>query len=176
LVGGRGRRVAKAVPGEGKGIPAANELWRGITAIPFLLSSQGMEYRDYWNDLDLSPQDFDVEEFLREEQESERERLEQERERIEDLLQEREEIHSEAVEELESKLDWYVQRLEEVYSGFGEDRERQQHLKSRIEDFYSELRSERRQQWRDRIELEMELREVERSLEEVEEDSVLDLL
>ncbi len=30
-----------------------------------------------------------------------------------------------------------------------------------IEEFYSEIQSEKRQQWRDRIELEMEVREVE---------------
>ena len=48
-------------------------------------------------------------------------------------------------------------------------------MQSRIAEFYSEIRSEKRQQWRDRIELEMELREVERSLEELEDDSLTDL-
>lgn len=133
-----------------------------------------MEYREYWEDLDLPSQGFSVEEFLREEQRSEQERLEQELGRIEDLLEERREIHSETVEELKSKLDWYVERLEDLYHDFGgvkEDKKRE--LKGKIEEFYSELRRERRDQWRDRIELEMELREVEQSLEEVRDEESL---
>lgn len=135
-----------------------------------------MEYRDYWEDLDIDPssQGFSVEDFLREEQRSEQERLEQELERIEELLEERREIHLDTVEELESKLDWYVERLEDLYHGFGgvqEDKKRE--LKGKIEEFYSELRRERRDQWRDRIELEMELREVEQSLEEVRDEEDL---
>jgi len=128
-----------------------------------------MEYRDYWEDLDL--QEFNVEDFLREEQQSEQERLEQELKRIEDLLSEREEIHSESVSELESKLDWYVERLEDLYRGFGGgQKEEKESLKTKIEGFYTELRREKRNQWRDKIELEMELREVEHALEEIEAD------
>jgi len=131
-----------------------------------------MEYRDYWEDIDL--QEFNVEDFLREEQQSEQERLEQELERIEDLLSEREEIHSESVEELESKLDWYVEQLEDLYHGLGGgQKEKKKRLKTKIEEFYSELRREKRNQWRDKIELEMELREVEHSLEEVEDEDSL---
>ena len=135
-----------------------------------------MEYQDYWEDLDLSSSGFSVEEFLRKEQQNEEEGLERELERIESLLEERSKIHSETVEELESKLDWYVERLEDLYNEFGGvEEEKKRKLKSRIEEFYSEIRSEKRQQWRDRIELEMELREVERSLEELEDDSLTDL-
>jgi hypothetical protein len=133
-----------------------------------------MEYRNYWEDLDLSSSGFSVEEFLREEQESEEDRLEQELERLESLLEERREIHSETVEELESKLDWYVERLEDLYHGFGGvQEERKESLKSKIEQFYSEIRTEKRQQWRDRIELEMEVREVEQALEEVRDEDEL---
>ena len=134
-----------------------------------------MEYGDYWEDLDL--QEFDVEEFLRGEQQSEQDRLEQELQRIEDLLSEREEIHSESVEELESKLDWYIEQLEDLYRGFGGgQKEKKERLKTKIKDFYSELRKERRNQWRDKIELEMELREVEHALEEIEESDLSRLL
>ena len=134
-----------------------------------------MEYRDYWEDIDL--QEFDVEEFLREEQQSEQGRLEQELQRIEDLLSEREDIHSESVEELESKLDWYVEQLENLYRGFGGgQKEKKERLKTKIEDFYSDLRREKRNQWRDKIELEMELREVEHALEEIEDESIIDLI
>ena len=135
-----------------------------------------MEYRNYWEDLDLPSSGFSIEEFLREEQQSEEERLELELERLESLLEDRREIHSETVEELESKLDWYVERLEDLYHGFGGvDEDKKERLKSKIDGFYSELRSEKRQQWRDRIELEMELREVERSLEEVKDDFLSEL-
>lgn len=124
-----------------------------------------MDYLEYLEDLDIHG--FDVEEFLREEQQGERERLERELERIEELLSEREEIHLNSVSELESKLDWYVERLEDLYRGIGgAPEEEKQRLKSRIEEFYSELRKEKRNQWRDKIELEAELREIERSLEE----------
>ncbi|PSP57044.1 hypothetical protein BRC72_11635 [Halobacteriales archaeon QH_7_66_36] len=134
-----------------------------------------MEYRDYWEDLDL--QEFDVEEFLRGEQQSEQDRLEQELQRIEDLLSEREEIHSESVEELESKLDWYIEQLEDLYRGFGGgQKEEKENLKTKIEDFYSDLRREKRNQWRDKIELEMELREVEHALGEIEESDLFKLL
>jgi ElaB/YqjD/DUF883 family membrane-anchored ribosome-binding protein len=133
-----------------------------------------MEYRDYWEDLDLSSSGFSVEEFLQQEQRSEQERLEQELKRVEDLLEERREIHSETVEELESKLDWYVERLEDLYHSFGAvDEDEKRELKGKIEEFYSDLRREKRNQWRDRIELEMELREVERSLEELEDEELL---
>ena len=136
-----------------------------------------MEYRDYWEDLDLPSEGFSVEDFLREEQRSEQERLEQELERLESLLEERKEIHSDTVEELESKLDWYIERLEDLYRGFGSaDTGKKEKLKTKIEGFYSELRGERQQQWRDRIELEMEVREVEQALKEVRDDDVLDLL
>ena len=133
-----------------------------------------MEYREYWDDLDLPSSGFSVEEFLREEQQNEEEKLEQELERLESLLEERREIHSETVEELESKLDWYVERLEDLYHGFGGVEEgKKERLKSKIDGFYSELRSEKRQQWRDRIELEMEVREVEQALEELSDEDDL---
>ena len=136
-----------------------------------------MEYRDYWEDLDLPSEGFSVEDFLREEQRSEEERLEQELEHLESLLEERKEIHSDTVEELESKLDWYIERLEDLYRGIGgADTGKKEKLKTKIEGFYSELRGERQQQWRDRIELEMEVREVEQALKEVRDDDVLDLL
>jgi chromosome segregation ATPase len=136
-----------------------------------------MEYQDYWSDLGSSQHEFDVERFLRQEQDEERRRLEKDLERIEDLLEERESIHSENVDELQSKLDWYVDRLEQEYRTFGLDKEKLDRLKSKIEDLYSELRREKRQQWRDKIELEKERREIERAIEEVEgEDSLWELI
>ena len=137
-----------------------------------------MEYREYWEDLDISSQSFSVEEFLREEQQSEKERLEQELERLESLLEERREIHSKTVDELESKINWYLEKLEGASRGIGSGNvEEQERLKTKIDEFYSEIRSEKRQQWRDRIELEMEVKEVEQALEEVrDEDDLWKLL
>lgn len=137
-----------------------------------------MEYREYWEDLDISSQSFSVEEFLREEQQSEKERLEQELERLESLLEERREIHSKTVDELESKINWYLEKLEGASRGIGSGNvEEQERLKTKIDEFYSEIRSEKRQQWRDRIELEMEVKEVEQALKEVrDEDDLWKLL
>jgi hypothetical protein len=137
-----------------------------------------MEYRKYWEDLDLASSEFDVEEFLRKEKQSEEERLEQELERLESLLEERREIHSKTVEELESKIDWYLEKLEDASRGIGSgDVEEQERLKTKIDEFYSEIRSEKHHQWRDRIELEMEVKEVEQALEEVRnEDDLWKLL
>ena len=128
--------------------------------------------------MDVSSQGFDVEEFLREEQRSEKERLGQELNRLESLLEERRDIHSETVEDLESRIDWYLEKLEKTYRGLGSgDTEEQERLKSKIEGFYSDIRSEKRQQWRDKIELEMEIREVEKALEEIrDEDGLWKLL
>jgi hypothetical protein len=78
---------------------------------------------------------------------------------------------------LESKLDWYVGQLEDLYRGFGGgQKEEKENLKTKIEDFYSDLRREKQNQWRDKIELEMELREVEHALEEIEESDLSRLL
>ena len=133
-----------------------------------------MEYREYWNDVDISSQGFDVEEFLKSEQRSEEERLEQELQRLESLLEERREIHSETVEELESRVDWYLEKLEKASRGLGAgDTREKERLKSKIDEFYSEIRGEKRQQWKDRIELEMEIQEVEKALEEVRDEDEL---
>lgn len=77
------------------------------------------------------------------------------------------------MEELESKLDWYSDRLKQLYNQFsGKQGERQQ-LKDQIEGFYTELRREKRSQWRDRQELEQERREILRELTEIKMDDLL---
>lgn len=118
--------------------------------------------------------DVDVDELLQVEQQEEQERLEQEIGRLDELQDERAEIHSENISELESKLKWYVDRLERGYKQVW-SRERLSCLKTKIEDLYSELRRERRIQWKDRLELELELVEVQRALQESKaEDRVLE--
>lgn len=127
-----------------------------------------MDYSEDWQNFDQDLLELDIEEFLEQDQERERERLEQELERVTDLLEERRELHQEAINELESKLDWYLNRLETAYT-----RQRPQkkvdRLKEKVEDFYSAIRREKHEKWRDRIELEMEVREIERSLAELED-------
>jgi hypothetical protein len=71
-----------------------------------------------------------------------------------------------------------LEKLEGASRGIGSGNvEEQERLKTKIDEFYSEIRSEKRQQWRDRIELEMEVKEVEQALEEVrDEDDLWKLL
>lgn len=127
-----------------------------------------MDYFDYGLDPE-SDSGIDIEEFLEQSQESERDRLEKDLERIEELLEDRDRIHEEALNELESKLDWYIDRLETLYQRPGREREKRDRLKRRIEEFYEEIREEKTQRWRDQQELEMERRELLRSIEELKD-------
>jgi hypothetical protein len=115
----------------------------------------------------------DVEELLKESQREEERRLKQFLERVEEQLDARECIHQENLGELESKLEWYLERLEEHRQRGSGTRGERERLRSRIEEFYSEIRGERRSFWKDRQELERERREFLRELEEVSEDSVV---
>ncbi|WP_220132799.1 hypothetical protein [Halorhabdus salina] len=138
-----------------------------------------MDYLDYSRDLLRADESFgfDIERFLEESQEREQQRLEEELERIDQQLEEREEIRDDVVVELESKLDWYVDRLKELYQRkFFNDKEKKEHLKAKIEEFYSELRQERRRAWRDKQELEKERRKLLRELNELDDQNLQDLL
>ena len=120
-------------------------------------------------------QGFDVANFLERSQESERQRLEEELERINRQLEERDRIHREVLDELESKLDWYTDRLETLYKQSREKNGKREKLKTQIEEFYREIREEKQSHWRDRQELEKRRRELIRELEETEEP-ILDFL
>jgi len=136
-----------------------------------------VDYLDYKTGAqpDHSVQDFDIEEFLEQSQRQEKQRLEEELDRIKDQLKSRDEIHEETLDELESKLDWYLDRLETLYKrGGGTPRDRDQ-LKSRITEFYRDIREERQQHWRDRQQLEKERRELQRSLEEINSNNLQQL-
>jgi len=120
--------------------------------------------------------DFDVEDFLEHSREKQRERLEQELERIEEQLEERSQIHRDAINELESKRDWYIDRLETLYQrGVGKQGKREK-LKTRIEELYTAIRTEKQSHWQDRQELERERREVLHSLAELADETLSDLL
>jgi len=90
-------------------------------------------------------------------------------EQIKARLEERETIHEEVVNELESKKDWYVDRLEKLYKQSFSKEEEKRRLKGKIEEFYQEIRKEERRKWRDKIDLEREMLEVEEALREVED-------
>lgn len=141
-----------------------------------------MDYYDYSSHPDgfldeVEAWDFDIEQFLEKSQEKERQRLENELERIEDELARRDRLHKEVVDELEMKMNRSMDRLDQLYAQFfapgHEERER---LKNRIEGFYQELRREKRNRWRDRQELEKERRAVLNELDQVEDENLLDLL
>lgn len=120
--------------------------------------------------------DLEIEDFLESSIEEERDRLEDELEEITEQLDEREEIHEQLLEELEDKKDWYLDQLETLYlRNIGKQGDRVE-LKSRINEFYREIRSERRKHWRDRQKLEKERREILRELSELEDDSLDQLL
>jgi len=136
-----------------------------------------VDYFDYSQEL---TEDLDIESFLEESQEQQKQRLNQELERISEQLEKRESIHQETLNELESKLDWYIERFETLRKrSFGNEEEKQR-LKQQIKEFYREIRQEKQQRWRDRQELEKERRQLLRDLEEInefdEDSSWLDLL
>ncbi|MFB6209150.1 MAG: hypothetical protein ABEJ56_03350 [Candidatus Nanohaloarchaea archaeon] len=114
--------------------------------------------------------DFDIKEFLEESQENEKQRLENELKQIEEQLEQRQEIHKETIDELESKLDWYLDQLEKLYKQHRGKQGRRDKVKTRIEEFYQEIREEKQRQWRARQDLESEIRQILRNLDELDED------
>jgi trichohyalin len=136
-----------------------------------------MDYFDYSEDFLESGEafDLDIKSFLEESQELEQQRLEEELERIDQQLHQREEIYNEATRELESKLEWYIERLQDINKRcFSSNKEEKEHLKKKIEAFYSELRQERKNAWRDKQELEKERRELLRDLEEIDAQDIVE--
>lgn len=124
--------------------------------------------------MDYLRNDWDLDQFLEENQENQRHRLETELERIQDQLERRDEINEEVLDELGSKLDWYLERLEDEYRTHGSSNVDE--LKSEIKRFYSLIRDEKQQHWNDKQRLERERRELLRELNELEGFDFQDLL
>jgi exonuclease VII large subunit len=124
--------------------------------------------------MDYLRDDWDLDRFLEENQENQRQRLETELERIQNQLERRDKINEEVLDELSSKLDWYLERLEEEYRTHGSSSVDE--LKSEIKRFYSLIRDEKQQHWNDKQRLERERRELLRELREIEEFDFQDLL
>ena len=138
-----------------------------------------MDYFDYseshedFFDQGAGSWELDVEEFLEQSQQQERQKLQQELQRIGRQLDRREGLHEETVSELESKVEWYSDRLEQLRNQFSGKHGEREKLKDRIQAFYTELRREKRNNWRDRQELEQERREILRELTDVKMDDLL---
>ena len=124
--------------------------------------------------MDYLGDDWDLDRFLEENQENQRQRLETELERIQNQLDRRDEINEEVLDELGSKLDWYLERLENEYRTHGSSNVDE--LKSEIKRFYSLIRDEKQQHWNDKQRLERERRELLRELNELEGFDFQDLL
>ena len=124
--------------------------------------------------MDYLGDDWDLDQFLEENQGNQRQRLETELERIQDQLDRRDEINEEVLDELGSKLDWYLERLEDEYHTHGSSNVDE--LKSEIKRFYSLIRDEKQQHWTDKQRLERERRELLRELNELEGFEFQDLL
>jgi len=129
---------------------------------------------DYFDYLEPETGDFDVEEFLEQSQEDQKQRLEEELERIQDQLEQRERLHDEIIKELKSKRDWYLQRLTQEYSTPGKSDVKE--LKQEVKRLYSELRSEKQQHWQDTQELERERRELLKELSELDQPGFEELI
>ena len=99
-----------------------------------------MEYFDYGEE-DLDP-GFDVEEFLEESQNRQRQRLEHQLERIEEQLDERKRIFKSQRSGLESKLEQRLGELETAYRLSGDVEE----LKKEIRELDSRLHQEEQEQ------------------------------
>ena len=126
-----------------------------------------MDYFDYSQEL---TEDFDIESFLEESHQQQKQRLNQELEKIDEQLERRELIHQEVLNELESKLDWYTEQLDDLRKRSFGKKERKQRLKQQIQWFYQEIRKEKQQRWRDRQELEKQRRDLLRELNEIDTD------
>jgi len=126
-----------------------------------------VDYFDYSQEL---TEDFDIESFLEESHQQQKQRLNQELEKIDEQLERRELIHQEVLNELESKLDWYTEQLDDLRKRSFGKKERKQRLKQQIQWFYQEIRKEKQQRWRDRQELEKQRRDLLRELNEIDTD------
>jgi DNA repair exonuclease SbcCD ATPase subunit len=121
--------------------------------------------------VDYLDNDLDIEDFLEETQQNQKHRLEDELEKIREQLDQRDQLHKEILEELESKLDWYLERLENEYSRVGSPDVDQ--LKAEVKRFYTQIRNEKQQHWRDKQELEKERRQILQEIDELSLDESL---
>jgi hypothetical protein len=138
-----------------------------------------MKYVDYdaWDGHDPDASWAAINRFLERTQHEHRERLGDELDRIADQLDERDEIHEEIVDELEWTIERYTDQLKHLYNtGTGKQDGEREWLKDRLTTVQEKLRTEHREHWRDRQELERERRNILRELAELDDEDLSELL
>lgn len=99
-----------------------------------------------------------VSEFLEVEERREKQRLQSEKQEVENVLEKRRSIYNSVKEELDEEIRIQVEMLENAASSPDDDREAR--IRNRLRDLYQERREELRSYWRDCeswIELKMDL-------------------
>jgi hypothetical protein len=138
-----------------------------------------MDYVEYdaWDGHDPDASWAAINRFLERTQREHQERLGDELDRIADQLDERKAIHTETVDELEWTIERYTEQLRRLYrTGTGTVDGTRERLKDRLATVQQRLRTEHREHWRDRQELESERRDILRELAELEEEDFSELL
>lgn len=118
----------------------------------------------------------DIDEYLDQETQLKRQRLEAEIQAIDQQIEQREALHEEIAGELEFKLDLYEQELERMEKLFrgGEDgrKEQREHIRSTRRQLHDELR----RFWNDVQRLEGQKRKLQRKIQSVEDDNLSEYL
>ncbi|MFC5133730.1 MULTISPECIES: hypothetical protein [Haloferacaceae] len=116
-----------------------------------------------------------IRELLEQSDDREKQRLQEELERIEEQIEHREALYREAVERIQSQIDRYTSTLQTLYNrSFGGGSDAREPVKEALSDLYDDLQREKRQHWQDRQSLEQERREILRQLDELDDAAPLD--
>jgi len=119
----------------------------------------------------------DIKELLETSEQRQKERLAQEVLLIGRQLERRDEIHETSVDSIVRQIEQCVEELQQIYRGpFGGDENASNEVEERLAELYAELREVYRQRWIDRQGLEGELREIIHRLNEVDDESISDLI
>jgi len=119
----------------------------------------------------------DIKELLEGSEQRQKERLAQEILLIGRQLERRDKIHETSVDGIVRQIEQCVEELRQIYRGpFGGDESASNEVEERLADLYAELREVYRKRWIDRQGLEGELREIIRRLNEVDDESISELI
>lgn len=132
-----------------------------------------MDYFEYGDDVNaLLEDDWDWRQLLDQSVEAELEILEEELRRVEERIGEREQVHHEIVKELDSEVELYRDKLIQLYKPFPRKEPERNRLKDRIDEFYQEIRTEKRALWRDMRELERDRRKLLSEIAHIEDTNL----
>jgi DNA-binding transcriptional MerR regulator len=119
----------------------------------------------------------DIKELLEGSEQRQKERLAREVLLVGRQLERRDEIHEKSVDGIVLQIEQCVEELRQIYRGpFGGDESASKEVEERLAELYAELRDVYRQRWIDRQGLEGELREIIRRLNEVDDESISELI